>query len=311
MVGKLTGKVAVVTGGGRGIGKAEALALAAEGATVVVNDLGAACDGTAASASPADEVVSAINRNGGVAIANYDTVATPEGGESIIKTAIDNFGRLDILVNNAGNTRPHMLFNMPEEDWDSVIKVHLYGHFNCTKPACIWFRRQGSGRIINTSSEAGIVATTGVANYCAAKGGIISFTRAVALEMMRYGVTCNCICPRALTRIFYEGDFPKLMSRTIEDMKMREMEPEDIAPLVLYLATNEAANVNGCVFVTYGGKISLSEPVEIRTVYKRGRWTVGELCDVMPQMVAGEASTQFLFTPLLPDHGNQRKSKLI
>ena len=156
MAKRLGGKVAVVTGAGRGIGRAEALALAAEGAKVVVNDLGGAGNGTGASTSPADEVVEEIRKLSGEAVANYDSVATPEGGENIIKTAIDNFGRIDILVNNAGILRDRMIFNMSPEEWDLVIKVHLYGHFHCTKPACVYFRQQRGGRIINTSSTAGL-----------------------------------------------------------------------------------------------------------------------------------------------------------
>ena len=197
---RLKGKVAVVTGAGRGLGRCHALALAAEGAKVVINDLGGAVDGTGADKSPADEVVAEIKKMGGEAVANYDSVATMEGGEKIIKAAIDNFGRLDILVNNAGVLRDRMIFNMTEEEWDTVISVHLKGHFACTKHACIIFRQQRSGRIINTSSEAGL-GNMGQANYSAAKEGIVGFTRTVARDMGRYGVTCNAIRPRAATRM--------------------------------------------------------------------------------------------------------------
>ncbi|MBM3150540.1 MAG: SDR family NAD(P)-dependent oxidoreductase, partial [Chloroflexi bacterium] len=195
---RLAGKVAVVTGSGRGIGRAEALALAAEGAKVIVNDLGSASDGSGTSHSPADEVVAEIKKLGSDAVANYDSVATPEGGENIIKTAIDKFGRLDILVNNAGILRDRMVFNMSEEEWDLVMKVHLYGTFHCTKPACVIFRQQRSGRIINTSSIAGL-GNMGQANYSAAKEGIVGFTRTVARDMGKYGVTCNAIRPNAGT----------------------------------------------------------------------------------------------------------------
>ncbi|MFQ5925792.1 MAG: SDR family NAD(P)-dependent oxidoreductase, partial [Dehalococcoidia bacterium] len=209
---RLKGKVAVVTGAGRGIGRAEALLLAEEGAKVVVNDLGGAPDGSGEATSPADEVVKEIKDRRGEAVANYDSVATPEGGENIIKTAIDTFGRLDILINNAGILRDRMVFNMSPEEWDAVIKVHLYGHFNCTRPACVIFRQQRSGRIINTSSEAGL-GNMGQANYSAAKEGIVGFTRTVARDMGRYGVTCNAIRPIAATRLTVTPELQAALER--------------------------------------------------------------------------------------------------
>ncbi len=202
MTNRLADKVAIVTGAGRGIGRGEALALASEGAKVVVNDLGGAVDGSGAARSPADEVVAEIKKLGGEAAANYDSVATMSGGENIVKTAIDNFGKVDILVNNAGILRDRMLFNMTEEDWDTVLKVHLYGHFYTIKAVSPLFRQQRHGRIINTSSVAGLNATTyGQANYGAAKEGIVGLTRKVARDMGRYGITCNCIRPNAGTRL--------------------------------------------------------------------------------------------------------------
>ena len=167
MSNRLAGKVAIVTGAGRGIGRAEALALASEGAKMVANDFGGSSDGTGSDLGPADDVVAEIKAIGGEAVANYDNVATVEGGESIVKTAIDAFGKLDILVNNAGILRDRMVFNMTPEEWDAVIKVHLYGHFNTIRPACIIFRQQRSGRIINTSSSSGL-GSRGQANYSAA-----------------------------------------------------------------------------------------------------------------------------------------------
>jgi NAD(P)-dependent dehydrogenase (short-subunit alcohol dehydrogenase family) len=196
---RLKGKVAVITGAGRGIGRGHALLFAAEGAKVVVNDLGGAADGSGASKGPADEVVDEIKKAGGEAVASYESVSTPEGGEKIIKAAIDNFGRLDIVVNNAGVLRDRMVFNMTEEEWDTVMKVHLYGTFNCSKPACVIFRQQRSGRIVNTSSTSGL-GNRGQANYAAAKEGITGFTRTLARDMGRYGVTCNAIRPAAATR---------------------------------------------------------------------------------------------------------------
>jgi len=293
---RLKGKVAVITGGGRGIGRAEALLMAEEGAKVVVNDLGSAPDGSGASKSPADEVVGEIKSKGGEGVANYDDVASPEGGERIIKTALDAFGRLDILVNNAGLYRDRMIFKMSPEEWDLVIKVDLYGVFNCTRPACIVFREQRSGRIINTSSEAGL-GNMGQANYSAAKEGVIGFTRTVARDMGKYGVTCNAIRPRAATRI---TDLPELRE-AIErakatgtamppgaDVMLSLPQPEDMVPFVVYLATDAAAGINGCTFLTSGDKISLySEPQEIKTIHpKAGKWTLDELVATVPGTLA-------------------------
>ncbi|HEY48761.1 MAG TPA: SDR family NAD(P)-dependent oxidoreductase [Dehalococcoidia bacterium] len=288
---RLKGRVAVVTGAGRGIGKEESLLLAEEGAKVVVNDLGGAPDGSGEAKAPADEVVDEIKSKGGEAVANYDNVATTEGGENIIKTAIDSFGRLDILVNNAGILRDRMVFNMSPEEWDAVIKVHLYGHFNCTRPACVVFRQQRSGRIINTSSEAGL-GNMGQANYSAAKEGIVGFTRTVARDMGRYGVTCNAIRPIAGTRLTVTPELQAAMDRArssgvampIEAMDIASLDPGDIAPIVIYLATDEAAGINGCIFAVKGGQISLyPEPVPVKTIFKTGRWTLDELSDIMPR----------------------------
>ena len=291
---RLKGKVAVITGAGRGIGRAHALAFAAEGAKVVVNDLGGAADGTGADKAPADEVVAEIKKMKGEAIANYDTVVTMEGGERIVKTAIDNFGRLDILVNNAGVLRDRMVFNMTEEEWDTVINVHLKGHFCCTKHACIVFRQQRIGRIINTSSVAGL-GNMGQANYSAATEGIVGFTRTVARDMGRYGVTCNAIRPIAATRLTVTPELKAAIEKAKEagvpppvDLSdLEKLEPGDIAPLVVYLATDEAANINGCVFGIKGGMISLfPEPTPIKTIFKEGRWSIDELSAIMPGSLA-------------------------
>jgi len=293
---RLADKVAVVTGSGRGIGRAEALALAAEGAKVVVNDLGSASDGSGASHSPADEVVAEIKKLGSDAVANYDSVATPEGGENIIKTAIDKFGRLDILVNNAGILRDRMVFNMSEEEWELVMKVHLYGTFHCTKPACVIFRQQKSGRIINTSSIAGL-GNMGQANYSAAKEGIVGFTRTVARDMGKYGVTCNAIRPNAGTRMTLSPELKAAWEKqkatgaatgidgSIVEM-LEKATPDMIAPLVVYLATDEAANVNGYTFFVGGGVIGIySEPQVTTQIEKPGVWTLDELLDIMPKKI--------------------------
>ena len=288
MGNRLEGKVAIVTGAGGGIGRAHAMILAAQGASVIVNDLGAGLDGSGVSRSSAEQVVAEIKNLGGEAIANGDNVATPDGGEAIINSAIDSFGRLDILVNNAGNYRPRMIFNMSFEDWDSVIKVHLYGHFNCIKAASKLFRAQRSGRIINTASEAWL-GEAAVANYGAAKAGIVGLTSVVARDLGKYGVTCNCLCPRAATRMTATLSFDKSNDRASLGNTLESYEPEDIGPLVVYLASDAAAAVNGRVFLTYGGTVALfSDPEPIKSIHKAGRWEVDELCDVMEKTLASE-----------------------
>src|SRR5512136_1250499 len=260
---RLKGKVAIVTGAGRGLGRAEALLLASEGAKVVVNDLGGARDGTGGAASPADAVVKEIKAKGGEAVANYDSVATAEGGENIVNTAVKTFGRLDILVNNAGILRDRMIYNMSPEEWDIVIKVHLYGTFNCTKPACAVFRQQKSGRIINTASESGL-GNMGQANYSSAKEGIVGFTRTVARDMGRYGVTCNAVRPRAKSRLTISPELVAAIERAKStgtamppgaDVILKLPEPHEMIALVAYLATDAAANINGCTFLISGDQI--------------------------------------------------------
>jgi len=301
MADRLKGKVAIVTGAGRGIGRGEALALAAEGAKVVVNDLGGGPDGAGASSSPADEVVAEIKQIGGEAIANYDSVATADGGENMVKAAVDTFGKLDILVNNAGILRDKMVFNMTEEEWDIVVKVHLYGHFFTTRYACILFRQQRSGRIINTSSEAGLGAAFGQSNYGAAKEGIIGFTRNVARDMGRYGVTCNAIRPAAATRLTITEELEKAWEKAgqahiIE--RIKQAKAEDIAPIVVWLASDEAAGVTGRTFLVQTGKISLySEPVEEKTLAKVSGWTVDELFSAMPTTLAADLVNPYVQAP--------------
>ena len=299
----LKDKVAIVTGSGRGIGRAIVTLMAEEGAKVVVNDLGGAVDGTGAgAASPADEVVAEIKSRGGTAVANYDSVATPEGGENIIKTAIDNFGRIDVLVNNAGIVRDRMLHNMSFEDFDAVIKVHLYGTFNCTKPAIVAMRQQNWGRIINFSSigggGGGPLANPGQANYTAAKAGIISFSRTVAMEGARKGITCNVVFPAAKTRLGWNPELEAALDKRkeagivdsatviLDRMKGGEMEPEDVAPLVAYLATDAAGFINGCIFHTLGKEIRLyGEMLPIKSIFAEQRWSVGELVKSVPRLV--------------------------
>ena len=294
---RLRGKVAIVTGSGRGIGKAEAVALAAEGASVVVNDPGVELDGSGFSSAVADKVVGEIEKAGGKAAPNYDSVATLQGAENIVKTAIDNFGGLDILVNNAGITiRAMMVPDMTEEAWDKVLAVQLKGHFTCTKFACTLFRQQRSGRIINTSSIAGL-GNMGQANYTAAKEGIIGFTRTVARDMGRYGVTCNAIRPVAASRLTVTPELKaaqeKLAASGMAGAGITPSSsagpppPEAVSPFVVFLCTDRAANINGRNFDVGGGQLALySEPENFRSIFKDGIWTVDELCDLIPKTLA-------------------------
>ncbi len=293
MAGRLEGKVAIVTGAGRGIGRGEALLLAREGCRVVVNDLGGSAAGEGNDATPADEVVSEIKKLGGDAIANYANVASMEGGEGMVKAALDKWGRLDILVNNAGILRDRMIFNMTEAEWDAVIAVHLKGHFTVTKPASLVFRQQRSGRIVNTSSESGL-GNMGQANYSAAKEGIVGLTRTAALDLGRYGVTANAIRPRAGTRLTISPELREAMERAraaaraggnVDESsaqsaisQMDSLKPELVAPLVVYLCTDAAANINGRDFIVGGNEISLvSLPGKERTIFRDGGWDLDSL----------------------------------
>ncbi|MBI3930946.1 MAG: SDR family NAD(P)-dependent oxidoreductase [Chloroflexi bacterium] len=298
---RLKGKVAIVTGSGRGIGRGHALLLAAEGAKVVVNDPGVARDGSATNERPADAVVAEIKKERGVAVANYDSVATSEGAANIIKTAIDKFGRLDILINNAGILRERMSFNMTDDDWDSVIKTHLYGHFYCAREAARIFRQQRSGRIINTSSTAGL-GTIGQCNYGSAKEGIIGLTRALANELGRYGVTVNCIRPGGDTRMTTSPEIEEAARKRAErvaagtaaprperDADPAARDPQNNAPFVVWLCTDAAAHVNGYDFATSGYEVGLySQPTVIKSIHKDGRWTLDELDDLAPKTVVAD-----------------------
>jgi NAD(P)-dependent dehydrogenase (short-subunit alcohol dehydrogenase family) len=267
--------------------------MADEGAKVVVGDFGGEKDGTGAAIGPADEVVKEIQARGGTAVAAYDSVAAPEGGENIIKTAVDNFGRVDILVNCAGITRDRMIFNMADEEWDAVMKVHLYGHFHCTRPASQVMRQQRSGRIINIGSR-GATGTVGQANYSAAKAGIMGFTYAVARDLGKYGVTCNCIFPLAATRIMLSPDvLASREKRAAAGVKAQvesgtdEAElpdPECVAPVAVYLASDAAANINGQVFFSNGSELTyysaMTATKSISTT--KGKWALDDLEAVFP-----------------------------
>jgi NAD(P)-dependent dehydrogenase (short-subunit alcohol dehydrogenase family) len=276
----LKDRVAVITGAGRGIGREHALLFAAEGAKVVVNDLGGNPDGTGADASPAEQVVSEIVAAGGEAVANHDDVASWEGSERLINTAIEVFGDLHVLVNNAGILRDRMLVNMTEQEWDSVIHVHLKGHFCPLRHAAAYWREQSKAGIdkkrsvINTSSTSGLFGNPGQTNYGAAKMGIGALTIIAAEELARYGVRVNAIAPAALTRL----TAPLLGDQATEDADQSgPMAPGNISPFVAYLAT-EGCPINGRVFFVVGGEVHLFQPwALIDKIATEGRWTVEEL----------------------------------
>jgi len=273
-MGLLDGKVAVVTGAGGGIGKSHALALAKEGAKVVVNDLGGARDGAGSGTAMADQVVEEIKKDGGEAAANYDSVASMEGGKAIIQTAIDSFGKIDILVNNAGILRDKTLLKTTEEMWDMVIAVHLKGTFACTQAAAGFMKDQGTGgRIINTSSTSGLLGNFGQSNYGSAKAGIAGFTRVTALELQKYGITVNALVPIAITRM--TDDLPAFSGGDPE-----EMGPQFISPVVVFLASDLAKDITGKFFGIQGRKInSYAIKISEGVIKDKGMWTPKEIAD--------------------------------
>lgn len=288
----LEGRVAVVTGAGRGIGRGIALLMAAHGARVVVNDYGVKGDGTEPSSEPANEVVAEIKAAGGDALAVADTVATMDGAKRIVGTAIEKWGRIDVLVTCAGILRDRMIFNMSEEDFGAVIATHLRGTFTCVRTAVGPMREQHSGRIITFTSGSGLFGNPGQSNYGSAKSAIAGFTKTVARDLGKYGITCNAVSPVAGTRMTLTDSYFKARELRKQQGIVREergvasienLSPDDVAPMVVYLASDFAANVNGQIFLCTGPSYALvSYPRPVATIFKESRWTVDELIETVP-----------------------------
>jgi NAD(P)-dependent dehydrogenase (short-subunit alcohol dehydrogenase family) len=295
-MGLLDGKVAVVTGAGRGIGREEALVLAGEGARVIVNDVGAGLHGEGSQdAHPAEEVVALIKERGGEAAVNGDDISTWAGGKNVVEQAIDTFGALDILVNNAGILRDKMSFNIDESDWDDVIRVHLKGHFAATHHAAVYWRNRAksgedvAGRIINTTSESGLFGSAGQANYAAAKAGIASLTWVEARELGRYGVTANAIAPRARTRMtetIFPGDGMNTGGGGFD-----AWDPKNIANVVAFLAAPASADITGQILVVFGGSIyAMSAFKAVGQVERDAAWSPEELVAAKGELFKGISS---------------------
>ncbi|MEU0086209.1 SDR family oxidoreductase [Streptomyces sp. NPDC006274] len=295
--GICTGRVAVVTGAGRGLGRAHALAFAAEGAKVVVNDLGVGLDGTGGAGGPAQEVAAEIRALGGQAVAHDGDIATAAGAASLIATARDAFGRLDTLVNNAGFLRDRMLVNLDEDDWDAVVRVHLKGHFLPLKYAVAHWRteakagRAPEARVINTSSGAGLLGSVGQGNYAAAKAGIVGLTLVASAEAAPYGVQVNAIAPAARTRMT-EHAFADTMAAP-EDDAFDAMAPENVSPLVVWLGSAACAGVTGRVFEAEAGRITVMEGWRPGpTADKGARWTPAEAGETARKLLTASETPQ-------------------
>jgi NAD(P)-dependent dehydrogenase (short-subunit alcohol dehydrogenase family) len=290
-MGMLDGKVAIITGAGRGLGRSHALLMAQEGAKIVVNDVGSEWDGTGKATGPADDVVKEIKAAGGDAASSFESVTDFEGAKKMIDTAVDKFGKLDILVNNAGFLRDKMTFNMSKEEWDAVIEVHLTGTFNCGRWACAYWREQSkagkviAGRLINTMSHAGLLGNAGQPNYASAKLAIGALTMVWAREMEKYKVTSNAIVPMARTRMTTQTAAVSSMFAEAKEGEFDEMAPENVSPLVAYLASDHAQNITGRWLSIRGGKLESWVPPQLSKVVDIGRmWTPKEIADRISEL---------------------------
>lgn len=291
-MGALDGRVAIVTGAGRGIGREHALLFAAEGAKVVVNDLGAAIDGTGDDRSPAQQVVDEIRSMGGEALANAEDVSDWEGGQRLVNSAVEAFGGLHILVNNAGILRDRAIVNMTEEEWDAVIRVHLKGHFVPTRWAAAYWREQAkaghqvSASVINTSSTSGLLANPGQSNYGSAKSAIATFSQIAAAELGKYGVRVNAIVPAARTRLTESSPgLDEIVAEPADPGMFDIWDPANVSPLVAYLATEDCP-ATGKVFFVQGAKVQLFQSWTMADeIDGESRWTVAQLEVEMPKLL--------------------------
>ena len=297
---RLEGRVAIVTGGGRGIGRAECEELARQGASLVVNDFGGGPDGTGGAEGPADEVADAVTAAGGKAIPHYGDVSSMATGEELVQLALREFGRLDILINNAGILRDRMLHNMTEAEWDAVIAVHLKGTFVCTRAAATVFRDQRSGVVVNTGSESGL-GNMGQSNYAAAKEGIVGFTRTVARDLGRYGCRCNVIRPRAATRLTLSDELREAAERArkageaaVDISQIEKQTPDAVAAFVAWLCSDAAVNVNGQDFVVSADQISrMTQPRPAETLFATEAWTLDQLDAAVPATLVRGLRNEF------------------
>jgi NAD(P)-dependent dehydrogenase (short-subunit alcohol dehydrogenase family) len=290
--GIVAGKTAIVTGGGRGIGRAIALALAREGARVVVCDIGASLHGGGTDAEPARDVVEEIERAGGEAIASLLSIVEPKNADAIVEAALEAFGRVDILINNAGILRDAIFHKMSASDWSDVIAVHLDGSFNMSRACAPHFRAQNSGAFVHMTSTSGLIGNFGQANYMAAKLGIVGLSRGIALDMARFKVRSNCIAPFAWTRMI-ESVAAESAAERQRLAQFREMTPEKIAPLAVYLASDRAEGISGQIFAVRNNEIFLfSQPRPVRSLNRADGWT--------PQALEAQLKGAFApsFTPL-------------
>ena len=298
-MGALEGRVAIITGAARGIGREHALLFAAEGAKVVVNDLGGAVDGSGDDRTPAEQVVAEIRDAGGEAVANADDVADWEGGQRLIQAAVEAFGDLHVLVNNAGILRDRVIVNMTEEDWDSVMHVHLKGHFVPTRHAATYWREKSKAgeevraSIVNTSSTSGLLGNPGQANYGAAKAGIAAFSVIAAQELGRYGIRVNAIAPAARTRMTESTPgLSDIVKAPNDESQFDVWDPANVSPLVAYLAT-ESCPLTGRVFFVQGGTVRTFQNWTMTdTIDRHARWSVEELASEMPKLDGHGAQPQ-------------------